>query len=54
MNGIKGPKKGKREVYCLDCGAVSETGFPFGYRGSGIESCPECGSRSINIDLVKQ
>jgi len=40
-----------RYMYCKQCMRVSEAYFPTGYRGAGIDACPECGSRNIDIEL---
>ena len=43
----------KRYIYCKQCKAVNATHFPVGYRAAGIETCPDCGSRNIDINLRK-
>jgi len=40
-----------RHIQCRNCGETNDAYFPFGYRGIGIECCPACGGRDIEIVL---
>ncbi len=40
-----------RVIECHACNSEEDAKFPVGYRGAGIETCPVCGSRNINIRL---